>query len=277
MISVLICAKDEEMNIKDCIKSVSLSDDIIVIDDGSEDSTTLIAEEMGARVIKVGGISKNKAFGGDEARFRNWALHSTKFRNKWVLMIDADERISKECWDVIYSNVKADDNYVAYQLGRIDHLNGNALRYCQSVNWYTRVVRPESVYYVRRINPYIIIKGRHKRLKTNIYHYPFSKGISSWVEKHNKYSTLEAEEIFQNRLLKTSVLIKAVIFDRNSQTWRRSLKLLFYRMPCRPVVKFLFLYLMRLGFLDGKPGLDFSLLMMYYEKLINLKLAEIKE
>jgi glycosyltransferase involved in cell wall biosynthesis len=87
--SVLVPVKNEAANLRDCLASVSFAQEIVVIDSGSTDGTQAIAEAAGARVIQF-------AWNGKLPRKKNWALENVPWQHQWVLIIDADERITPE-------------------------------------------------------------------------------------------------------------------------------------------------------------------------------------
>ena len=88
-LSVLVPVKNEAANLRDCLASVSFAQEIVVIDSGSTDGTQAIAEAAGARVIQF-------AWNGKLPRKKNWALENVPWQHEWVLIIDADERITPE-------------------------------------------------------------------------------------------------------------------------------------------------------------------------------------
>src|SRR5438309_12081233 len=95
-ISVLILTKNEQQDLPACLESVSWCDDIHVLDSGSTDGTCSIAQQFGAKVATRTYPDTGKIFGGDEAAHRNWSLRNTPFRHPWVLLLDADERVTAD-------------------------------------------------------------------------------------------------------------------------------------------------------------------------------------
>jgi hypothetical protein len=106
-------------------------------------------------------------------------------------------------------------------------------------------------------------------------HYPFSKGMIHWLNRHNSYSSLEAQQILQNRAAREQFrpMQAFVAQDRNRRRFHQ--KELFYRMPARPLLKFLLLYVGKRGFLDGRAGLNYAILQSFYEYMIVLKTKEL--
>jgi hypothetical protein len=106
-------------------------------------------------------------------------------------------------------------------------------------------------------------------------HDSFSKGLSDWVEKHNRYASAEAREAV--RLLATGGGRDwAGLLAREPTRRRRALKALSIRLPLRPLLRFLYMYLLRRGFLDGRAGLTYCRLLAIYEYLIVLKTRELR-
>jgi hypothetical protein len=97
-----------------------------------------------------------------------------------------------------------------------------------------------------------------------------------WLERHNSYSTLEAMQIIQNRAAHNSFSLKQALLAKDFTERRFHQKELFYRMPARPLVKFLLLYFAKRGFLDGNAGLTYAMLQSFYEYMIVLKTRELE-
>ena len=106
-------------------------------------------------------------------------------------------------------------------------------------------------------------------------HFPFSKGLSHWIERHNQYSSFEAKQIAANRSGRADFSLTKAFFERDFHEKRFHQKELFYRLPLRPVLKFLILYGAKRGFLDGRAGLTYAMLQSIYEYFIVLKSREI--
>ena len=105
-------------------------------------------------------------------------------------------------------------------------------------------------------------------------HYPFSKGMRHWLNRHNSYSSLEAQQIVANRAANKAFSLRQAFFNKDLNQRRLHQKELFYRMPARPLLKFLLLYVCKRGFLDGGAGLHYAVLQSFYEYMIVLKTKE---
>ena len=127
------------------------------------------------------------------------------------------------------------------------------------------------------VNPVTVVNGPVGNLRHPLDHYPFSKGLSHWFARHNSYSTFEAQQIIQNQETKEPFSLKASFFERDFNRRRYHQKELFYRLPARPLIKFLLLFFLKRGFLDGQPGFTYALLQSIYETMIVLKVQELKQ
>jgi glycosyltransferase involved in cell wall biosynthesis len=256
---------------------VSWSNDIVVYDSFSTDHTRAIASDFGARLIDRPGQDSSSAFGGDEAFHRTWGVREIKYKNSWLFVIDADERLTPEASAELQAIASGPDPCcVAYRMRRRDFFQGRHLKFVQASPWFIRFFRPEFVRYERLVNPVTIIEGSIGDLKSYIDHYPFSKGISHWIDRHNTYSTLEAKQILNVREANFRPSIRKALLSQNLGEKRLHLKNIYYYAPARPLVKFLIIYFFRFGFLDGQPGLRYALLVAIYEYLIDLKLNDLK-
>ncbi len=264
MVSILILTKNEEINIERCIGSVAWSDDIVVFDSFSEDRTVELAEGLGARVVQ-------RRFDNWSAH-QNWAVEHIRFKHSWVYYTDADELCDATLRDELQCLEKVSGDAVAFQVRRKDYFMGRWLRRSQLYpTWITRVFRPEKIRYERLVNPVAVVDGPTGALQGHIIHYPFSHGVGHWFERHNNYSSMEAQDLLHEvkAPLKFSELVSTDAAIR-----RRALKTLAYRLPGRPLLMFVYLYFIRWGLLDGLPGLRYSIMRAMYEYMIDLKVAE---
>jgi hypothetical protein len=108
-------------------------------------------------------------------------------------------------------------------------------------------------------------------------HYPFSKGIRHWIDRHNSYSSFEAMQIIDDKKMLKTFSFKKVFFEKNFNERRFYQKELFYRLPFRPFLKFVILYFVKRGFLDGSAGFQYAVLQSIYEYFIVLKTRELEK
>jgi hypothetical protein len=210
------------------------------------------------------------------AEHQNWGLRNIPFRHEWVFYLDADERATPELAANLLKAVQCPAGSVAFRVQRRDFFLGTWLRHVQTSPFYLRLFRPEKMHYERLVNPVSIPDGSVGEVNGYLDHFPFSKGMGQWLERHNSYSTLEAKQIMRNRSAHASFSLKQAFVAKDFNERRFHQKELFYRMPLRPVIKFLLLYFGKRGFLDGRAGMTYAVLQSIYEYMIVLKTRELE-
>jgi len=269
MISVLVLTKNEEKNLPGCLDSVAWCDDVHVYDSHSDDRTVAIAQSRGARVTL-------RPFDNWSAH-QNWGLANIPFRHPWVFYIDADERMTPELVAACRNAAREPHGNVAFRVQRRDFFMGRWLKHAQNTAYYQRLFRPDKMRYERLVNPVSVPDGPVGDIDGYLDHFPFSKGVSDWLTRHNAYSTLEARQILLNRERGEQFSLRTALFGRDFNEKRYHQKELFYRMPARPLIKFFFLYVVKRGFLDGYAGFTYSALQCIYDYMITLKTRELQQ
>jgi glycosyltransferase involved in cell wall biosynthesis len=269
-VSVLILTLNEEINLPECLESVSWCDDVVVFDSFSSDRTEEIARCWGARFIQ-------REF-DNYSSHRNWALSNIEFHNEWVFSLDADERFTNRLAEEIHDRLNSGESqeYCAYKLRYKNMFQGRWLRHATLYpTWLIRLFRPERVRYENRsVNAHPVVDGQIGKLKAHFHHYSFTKGFAHWFHKHNRYSSMEALECLKE-LEEGSIVWKGLISSDGTRR-RRALKQLSFRLPARPWLKFFYMYVLKRGFLDGMPGLTYCTLQAIYEYMIVLKMRELR-
>lgn len=268
MTSVLILTKNEQQDLPGCLASLRWSDDIVVLDSLSTDETVGIAKRAGARVVQ-------RAF-DNWASHQNWALTNIPFQHPWVFYIDADERVTPELANSIQVATKQPGPHVAFRVQRRDFLMGRWLKHVQASPFYMRLFRPEHMRYERLVNPISIADGPVGQISGFLDHFPFSKGFDHWFDRHNWYSRLEAEQIVLNRKNNERFSILKALTSKDFSQRRFHQKELFYRLPARPTLRFLILYVGKFGLLDGRAGYTYARLQAIYEAMIVFKTWEVE-
>jgi glycosyltransferase involved in cell wall biosynthesis len=268
MISILVMTLNEETNLPGCLDTVRWSDDIHVFDSYSSDRTAEIAQEYGAKVW----FRKFDNY----AQHQNWALKNITFKYPWVFYFDADERVTPNLAAAMQRAVQEPSDNVAFRVRRRDFFLDTWLKHVQMTAFYERLFRPDKMHYERLVNPVSVPDGPVGTVEGYLDHYPFSKGITGWVERHNSYSTNEAMQILADSAGAKPFDLRGVLFERDPNERRRNMKRLYYRMPFRPLVKFIIMYFLKRGFLDGAAGFTYTALVAYYETLISFKTDELR-
>lgn len=265
-VSVLILTLNEERNLQRCLASVCWSDDIVVFDSFSSDRTVEIARAAGARVFQ-------RQF--DNERDHRTASLRLPFKYPWVFNPDADEVTTPELRREIVATVQVNNRpEVAFRVRFKNMFMGRWIKHSSLYpTWVMRLFRPEAISLERLTNLRYVVHGPEARLQNHLLHYSFEKGLDAWFAKHNRYSSLEAVEAIQS-LNQSSVAIGNLL-TRDPVRRRRALKELSFRLPCRPTLRFLYGYILRRGFLDGRPGLEYCKLLATYEYMIVSKMQEL--
>ncbi len=274
-VSVLIPIRNEAANLPRCLASVAWADEVFVVDSQSTDGSVEIATAAGAQVVQF-------AFNGTWPKKKNWALDNLQFRNEWVFILDADEVMPPES-ATEFAEIVAKDGagHAGYWINRRFMFMGGWLRHSYYPNWnlrlfkhrlgrYERLVRGATQSGDNEVHEHILVDGTTGRLKSEMDHYAFPS-IDVFVEKHNRYSNWEA------RLeLEDGLGVSETALQHGHVGWRRRLKRLARRMPCRPWLRFVYVYIVQRGFLDGRRGYHFAKLHAMYEYLSVAKAVELR-
>jgi len=268
MISVLILAFNEENKIRQCLESVNWSNDIVVVDSFSTDRTVELARSGGARVLQHKFVNF--------AEQRNFGVRCGGLKNNWVFHLDADEIVTPQLRDQLWRTAES-GRYQAYRVASKVMFEGRWLRFsamypCYQVRFGTRhALTFVQVGHGQRED---LPSAEIGTLEEPLLHYSFNKGLEDWFSKHNRYSSAEAEENLKS-LTRGRMPWRELLSTNQTKRWR-ALKELSIRLPCRPVLRFLYAYFLRLGFLDGAPGWRYCQMLSLYECMTVLKVTELQ-
>lgn len=272
-LTTIILTYNEELNIKDCIKSVKkISKRIIVIDSFSSDKTIEIAKSMGAEVHQHKFINHAKQF--------KYALSISNIKTRWVFRIDADERLTFKSANEIESICNENEE---------TNVNGIVVRF--EVNFLGRQLKYGGIYPFKKLlifkNGYADIEdrnmdehiyltdGKSVELKNDSIHHDY-KNLSVWIDKHNKYSSKEVADF----LSKSNNEHDSKKLNQSARLKRFVKYNIYYKLPMiiRPFLYFIYRYVFKLGFLDGKEGLIFAFLQAFwYRFLVDAKIYEVQK
>ncbi len=268
-IEVVIPAFNEEVNLPHALRSVvGWADKVWVIDSESTDRTRDIAKEMGAQVIIQPWLGY--------ARQKNWALDNLPFQSDWVFILDSDEAISdelrKELLGVAGKPV-ASVPEAGYYVNRLTFFLGRPIRHCGYYPSYNLrfFKRGKARYEEREVHEHMMVDGTTARLRHDMTHED-RRGLEHLIAKHNRYSTLEARELRREQMTEEKKELPEL--ERGIALRRFLKRRVLPKLPLSGVWRFMYMYVLRLGFLDGVAGLRFCLLLSTYDLFISLKLAE---
>lgn len=265
-VSVIIPVKNEGKNIRRCLEHVKWAEEIFLIDSQSIDETLKIADEIAVKIVQF-------RFNGTYPKKKNWALENLPFRNEWVLIVDADEVIPPDLGEEIAGVLQQPNGYDGYYVNRRFFFLGRWLRHCGYYpSFNLRLFKHRLGRYEKmmaggagdnEVHEHVILSGKAGYLGHDMLHYAYPD-IATWVEKHNRYSNWEGElrERFRSGSREWN--------DRLGEPrlrFKRWLKKVSWRIPFRFIPRFLYAYIWKKGFLDGKPGFIFCVLLSFYDFL----------
>jgi glycosyltransferase involved in cell wall biosynthesis len=255
--SAVILTLNEERDLPGCLASLATCRDIVVLDSGSTDRTVAIAQAAGARIF----TRRFDNFAGQ----RNHAQREIPFRHPWVFHLDADERMTPEldaaCRAAIAEPAAAqlDGFYVAPKM----LWNGRWIPRCTDFPaWQARFVKAPEFSFIEVGHGQREAPGmRMGRLNASYLHDLSSGGEAEWLDRHRRYARAEARQ----HLATGPAPSLAALVAADKLARRRALKRLSYALPARPLLRFVYQYLLRGGFLDGRAGLNYCRLLARYE------------
>ncbi len=270
-LSVLVPTLDEELNLSECLDSVCWAEQVFVVDSYSADRTVEIARAHGAEVVQHPFESYS--------RQKNWALETLPFKHEWVLIVDADERVTPELRAEIEALLTRDGSAcVGYYVNRRFIFLGTWIRHAGWYpSWNLRLFRHRlGRYDDREVHEHVVLNGPAGYLRHDLLHLD-RRPLEAFVARHNRYSTLEALARYKAEtgapegarlplnLLGSPVERKRLLRER---VWPR--------VPAKPLALFIYMYLLRRGFLDGRAGLALCVFHAFQEFMVGLKSAELR-
>ncbi len=278
-LSVIILTYNEEVNIKKCIKSLyGWVDEIFIVDSGSTDRTPEIVKSFGAILVFHEFETHTKQW--------QWALNNLPIKNEWLLCLDADQRISYELRDELIEVfckqkkrlAKVDGFYIKRRQifrGKWIRYGGYYPRYLLKLFRKGKVILDEHDF----MDHHFYVPSHTEKLKNDLIEENIKEdNIDFWLQKHINYATLHAkEEIIRRKEQRHPQGIKPSLFGTPDQQIL-FLKRIWYKLPLyiRPCLYFIYRYIIKLGFLDGKEGFIFHFLQSFWYRLIvDIKLEDL--
>ncbi len=221
LLSVTIITLNEEKNIERCLKSVLWADEILIVDSGSTDKTLEICKKYNCKIIQTEWLG----FGPTKKLAVKFAAHD------WILCIDADEQVTEELKQRI-GQILANPQAVGYRIKRKSFYLGKMINHCGWDRDFPLELfnRQFGNFNDKLVHEFVVLSGEVKKIKQPLLHYTYPS-IASHIKKMDKYSQLGAESAAQKG--KSATISGAII---------------------RGIIKFIKMYFLQLGFLDGKIG-----------------------
>lgn len=275
-LSVVVLTKNEERNLPGCLESVAgWCREIFIVDSGSNDATISIAEQYGAAIVAHPFESHTKQW--------NWAFTHLQFSCEWALCLDADQRITPELRSEIGSllaggGVPQNGFYVK----RRQIFRGKWIRHGGYYPKYLlKMVRHKDAWCDEneRLDSHFYVKGSTALLKHDIIEDNQNENdITFWIDKHNRYAVAQASEELYRRNVQAEWSLKPKFFG-NPDERTLFLRRIWYRflpLYVRPFLLFVYRYILRLGFLDGKQGFIFHFCQsLWFRLLVDIKIEEL--
>lgn len=252
-ITFVIPTLNEERNLRETVLTIKdWAAQIIVFDSFSDDHTLEVARELGVQIVQ-------RHFDNFGAH-KNWALENLAFENEWMFFLDADERITPALRNEI-EEVIAHDAHDGYYVARRNYFMGQWVRHCGMYPDYQLRLFKHRVgrYEERIVHEHVILNGRVGYLRSPLEHNDY-KGLERWFDRHNRYSSMEAIEICRVLDGDQSKRIKGSLLARGPERTRLVKEYAYRYLPCRAFFVFVWMYLIRGGFLDGRVGFRYSML-----------------
>lgn len=262
LLTIVIPVKNEEKNLALCLENVKSIKNVVVVDSGSTDSTCKIASDYGRTVVQF-------QWNGSFPKKRNWVLRNYAFTTPWVMFLDADERPDSNFWEEVLKVLPETTNDV-FRVRLNNWFLGRFLKH-GDVPRKTAIVRVGKAEYERieesswsnldmEIHEHLVTGGAIGDIVTPIDHHD-CRPLKDYIAKHNEYSSWEVGRSLN-------------VLDRGRLTFRQRIKYSLMGCPLLPAFYFLYCYVFKFGFLDGKAGYYFSLLKFCQLCHIQAKLAE---
>jgi len=275
-VTVVIPTRNEGRHLARCLQAIRRFSEVYVVDSQSTDSTVEVARAFGAGVVQF-------HYHGGWPKKRQWALDSLPFENDWVLLLDADEVLTPDLTDEIEGAIR-DPLLVGYRVFLRINFLGKDLRFGGSGFWKLSLFRRGKGHFECRlrdqdqsmsdieVHEHVVVDGAVGKLQHVLPHHNV-ESLTRYLTKHNEYSNWEAKVLLQ--AAEQDGELPPALFGNQAQR-RRWLKKRFFRLPGSPIFFFLSKYILRVGFLDGVPGLIYCVLQSTHFFHIKAKMYELE-
>jgi len=279
-VTILLAVKNEEANLPKCLDSLVRAERVILLDSNSQDLTAEIASTYQAELVQF-------HYSGGYPKKRQWGLNQLDIRTEWIFLLDADEVVPGPLWDAIQRAISAPDAPDAFLMTKGFHFLGRRFRFGGFSHAAVLLFRQGKAGFEEldasidtgldmEVHERVVVEGKVGMISTPLIHEDF-KGLQAYIDRHNRYSSWEAGVRYSN--LHSGRYGTKTISPRlfgNTQERRRFLKNIAIRMPFEPMLWFLYHFVFRLGFLEGRRGLIASQIRASYISQARAKLYELE-
>lgn len=270
-ITVIVPVRNEEKNLPTFLPLLKDFDEVLIIDSDSDDATKEIVEKFNYPLIQF-------QWNGHYPKKRNWTLQNVPIKNEWVFFVDADEFMTEEFMEGLRDAFKDTRNYVGYWISYNNYFMGKKLNhgdpirklalFKKTAGEYERIDAEDDNkqwgYAGVELHEQPVLEGAIGYIKGNVDHRE-NRGLEAYIKKHNEFSTWEAYHYLKdsnsNALCSLHQKVKYALMD----SW------------CLSYLYFFYIYIIKLGFLDGKAGFVYAQLKKQYFFNIKAKIDEIRE
>jgi len=270
-ITFLIPTKNEEKNLPHALESCRFADRVFVLDSGSTDGTEEVAQRYGASFH----YHPWEGF----ARQKNWGIDHLPIETDWVFILDADEAISPDLRDELLhiASGSSPAPCAGYYVNRYFVWEEREIRHCGYYpSWNLRFFRHgKARYEEREVHEHMLVDGTVGYLNGEMRHED-RRGRDFLWSKHLHYADLEAKEMLKAFSNQSSAGLRPSFFGNALERRRAVKERIWPYLPVRWLARFVYMYILKRGFLDGSAGLDMCLFMSRYEREISRKYRKLK-
>jgi glycosyltransferase involved in cell wall biosynthesis len=263
LVEIMIPTLNEAEHITEAVNSAKTLGPVFVLDSHSTDGTQELARAAGATVVEHAFV--------DYGSQKNWGLDHLPFKGEWTFILDADERITPQLRAELIERVAKQKAVSGYYINRTLLFMGQNVRHGGLYpSWNLRLFRRGAARYENRsVHEHVICSGRTDYMRHEMLHVR-RESMSHYLEKHIRYADMESNEWLKWRLGHSANAPTAQLF-KDALRWRQWVRRnVWPRLPARPLWRFLYMYFIRFGILDGRAGWHLSELMACYEYMISL-------
>jgi glycosyltransferase involved in cell wall biosynthesis len=262
-IEVMIPTFNEASHISEAVKNALQIGPVLVLDSFSTDGTQQLAREAGATVIE-------HPF-ENYSRQKNWGLDNLPFQGDWVFILDADERITPPLREELLRVVRTPGSAAGYYVNRVVIFMGRQIRHGGLFpSWNLRFFKRGACRYEdRSVHEHMLCNGPTDYLKHLMLHIR-RESISQYIAKHIRYADMESGEWLKYTLGRGGGASPGRLFSKSLRYRQWIKREIWPRLPFKPLIRFVYMYFAKLGFLDGRAGWHLACLMASYEYMIGL-------